>query len=65
MKKGVGILENKSGQVTIFIIIAIVIVAVVVGFFFIPPRIAVGSSSGFFVKNSVGFFQNFFQKNFF
>ncbi|MBU1252689.1 MAG: hypothetical protein KJ905_02860, partial [Nanoarchaeota archaeon] len=40
--------DDKKGQVTIFIIIAIVIVMAVVGYFFISPRIATTESSGTF-----------------
>jgi len=64
MKKVGGILDNKSGQVTIFIIIAIVIVAVVVGFFFISPRGEVSTSSGFDENNPRGFMQSCLQEDF-
>ena len=65
MKRGVGFIGGKSGQVTIFIIIAIIIVAVVVGFFFISPRLGTSDSGASFnEENPRGFMQNCLGDNF-
>lgn len=57
MQKRGELIENKSGQVTIFVIIAVVIVGAVLLYFFVLPGSGVGVSS-FSAENPQGFIQN-------